>query len=594
MKKIYLFTLLILFSTVSFSQRIYIDPGHGYGASVSDNPDGRTATEIETNLEVGLKLKNLLTNNCSTVTVLMSRTTNINGWSNVSNRALQAQNWNADRLISIHCNADGDSSNDASATSTATGTETFYSTATKTTANTQSASVHLAYATIMNSELALKGSMYKRNSGNPYLRDNLGIFGRSTTACLNEIGFVDNINDKNKLLDDSWRNQFALGYYTALKSNLNISCNTSAPVPGSFTLTVTPSCSGTTSVVTLTWTSSANATSYDIYRNGSLYTSNITGTTFTNTAVTANTTYSYSIKAKNASTTQTSNSNGAISTTTLNCSSPGAFTLTATPECNGSTSRINLTWTAASNASSYDIYRNGALYASNITSTQFLNTYITVGTTYAYYVKAKNNIGSINNSNGSLSRTALTCAPGDFTITATATCSGSTSAINITWTVSANATSYDIYRNGNLYASDLTGTSFLNTYQIVSGTTYTYYVKAKNSVGTLNNSNGNRSVTAISCVAKTNNSSSTFERSDIMLYPNPTQNQFNIVIQNALKQEINISIYDTNGKIILENNSFSEDQEFSKTLDISKLSNGVYLVLMRIGNQEITKHFIKN
>ncbi|GEM_PF-766443 len=780
MRKIYTLLLIFSVSMASYAQVIYIDPGHGYGSTVSDNPDGRTATEVETNLAVGLKLKTLLTSNCSSVIVHMSRTTNVNGWSNVSNRALQAQNWNADRLISIHCNADGDASNDATATSTATGTETYYSTAVKTTANTQSASVHLAYANIVNAELALKGSMTKRNGGNPFLRDNLGIFGRSTTACLNEIGFVDNANDKAKLLSDAWRDKFALGYYTGLKSNLNLPCNGTVTAPGAFTLTVTPECNGTTSRMVLNWTASANATSYDIYKDGSLwdsnittttytntngivagstysyaikaknsgatqtsnsngtvsvialncivpgaftlsvipecsasaspnnkltwtastnataydlyrnnvlYASNLTGTTYTNTAITAGTSYTYYIKAKNSTTTQTTNSNGSQTVVALNCAIPGSFTLTATPQCSGTSSRVVLSWTASTNATaydlyrnnilyasnlsgttytntavsagtsyiyyikaknstttqttnsngsqtvvatnctapgsfsitttpecnngtsriivswttsanatSYDIYRNGSLYASDVIGNQFINTYITAGTSYTYSMVAKNNIGTLPNSNGTLSVIATNCPPGTFTATATATCSGTSSAINLTWTAATNATSYDVYRNGNLYASNITGTTFLNTYLITAGNTYTYYVKAKNGNGTVNNSNGTLSVVAKNCATakinenlETENNNEDFtENISLLLYPNPTNDILNLEINKTNIQNIYFMIMDINGRLVKEDNLGE-----SRIINVSELPSGTYFIRTVIDRDEIVKQFIK-
>jgi len=508
MKKIYTLLLIIVASITSYSQVIYIDPGHGYGATVSQNPDGRTSTEIESSLAVGLKLRTLLQNNCSSVIVHMSRTTNVNGWSNVSNRALQAQNWNADRLISIHCNADGNEANDASATSTATGTETYYSTAVKSTANTQSASVHSAYAKTMNAEFAAKGSMFKRNSGNPYLRDNLGIFGRSTTACLNEMGFVDNSNDKAKLLSNTWRDNFALGYYTGLKLNLNMSCSGSnVSAPGAFTLTVTPQCDGTTSKIALSWTASANATAYDIYRNGTLWDSNITSTTYTNTSgVVSGSTYTYYVKAKNSNSTQTTNSNGTVSVVAKNCTvlAPGAFTLTVKSECSTLALPNNvLTWTASANATAYDIYRNGALYASNITNTNYINTVVTPGTSYSYYIKAKNTTTTqTTNSNGTQNVVALNCAaPGAFTLTVAPQCDGTTSKVALSWTASANATAYDIYRNGALWDSNITSTTYTNTSGVVSGSTYTYSVKAKNSSSAqTTNSNGTLSIVALNCV----------------------------------------------------------------------------------------------
>ena len=91
---------------------------------------------------------------------------------------------------------------------------------------------------------------------------------------------------------------------------------------------------------------------------------------------------------------------------------PGSFTLTLTPECSGTTSQVRLNWGTSSGATSYDIYRNGALYAAGVTGTQYINTSVTAGTSYSYYVQAKNSYGATNNSNGTLSATAPTgCAP---------------------------------------------------------------------------------------------------------------------------------------------------------------------------------------
>jgi V8-like Glu-specific endopeptidase len=73
---------------------------------------------------------------------------------------------------------------------------------------------------------------------------------------------------------------------------------------------------------------------------------------------------------------------------------PGPFSLTATPECSGGSPQVRLNWTASSGATSYDVYRNRSLYYSGLTGTQFLNTLVTAGTTYTYYVKARNAYGS--------------------------------------------------------------------------------------------------------------------------------------------------------------------------------------------------------
>ena len=659
--------MAVLFSVNVQSQIIVIDPGHGYGATTSDNPDGRTAIEIETSLEVGLRTRTLIQNSCIW-TVQMTRTTNLNSWISVTQRGQMSNNWNADRLLSIHCNAGG-----------GTGTETFYCTQDDT--NTPP---DVAFAQKIQTNMVSGGSWNNRRcvEDNSFLAYHLGVLRYSAaTGCLNEIGFVDTAADAAKLTSSTWRDAFALSYFNALKSDLNLTCATT-PAPGAFTLTVTPECNTTTSRIALSWTASANATSYDIYKNGALWDSNITTTTYTNTSgVVAGTTYTYSVKAKNAGTIQTTNSNGTVSATALNCAAPGAFTITVTPECSGTgtprnkltwtasanatgynvyrngvlyassltgttytntavtsgtsysyyvvaknttttqttnsngtqtvvalncaapgaftisataecsgtTSRVNLSWTTSANATSYDVYRNGNLYASDVTGTQFLNTFVTVGTAYTYSMIAKNNIGTVANSNGTLSATAIMCAPGTFTATATPTCSGTTSAINVTWTASANATSYDIYRNGNLYASDITGTSFLNTYLINAGTTYTYYVKAKNSAGTLNNSNGTLSVTATNCSsAKVSENKEIKEVITLSFYPNPTDGILNLEINKTEVQNIHYLIMDINGRMIKEANLETE-----RTINLSQLPAATYFVRVVVDGQEFVKQIIK-
>jgi N-acetylmuramoyl-L-alanine amidase len=573
MKNIFKIVFAVLFTLNVQSQIIVIDPGHGYGATTSDNPDGRTAIEIETSLEVGLRTRTLIQNSC-TWTVHMTRTTNLNSWVSVTQRGQMANNWNADRLLSIHCNAGG-----------GTGTETFYCTQDDT--NTPP---DIAFAQKIQTDMVSGCSWNNRRcvEDNSFLAYHLGVLRYSAaTGCLNEIGFVDSA-DATKLTSSTWRDAFALSYFNALKSNLNLTCATTPP-PGAFTMTVTSECSGTAPRNKLTWTASANATAYNVYRNGVLYASNLTGTTYTNTAVTAGTSYSYYVKAKNASATQTTNSNGTQTVVALNCAAPGTFTISATAECGGTTSRINLSWTVSANATSYDVYRNGSLYASDVAGTQFLNTFVTVGTTYTYSMIAKNNIGTVANSNGTVSATAITCPLGTFTATATPTCSGTTSAINVSWTASANATSYDIYRNGNLYASDITGTSFLNTYLITAGTTYTYYVKAKNSVGTLNNSNGTLSVTATNCsVSKISDENGIKESITISFYPNPTDGILNLEINKTEVQNIHYIIMDINGRVIREANLENE-----RTINLSQLPSATYFVRVVVDGQEFVKQIIK-
>lgn len=488
MKKITLIISLLLLAIGTQAQIIVLDPGHGYGATTSNNPDGRTATEIETALSVGLKTRTLIQNSC-TWTVYMTRTTNVNGWISVNQRAQMSNNWNADRFLSIHCNAGG-----------GTGTETFYCTL-----DDPTTAPDIAFSQKIQADMVSYGSWNNRRcvEDNSFLSYHLGVLRYSSaTACLNEIGFVDTTGDANKLNSDSWRNNFANAYFNSLKSNLGLTCSTAAP---------------------------------------------------------------------------------------------GAFTLTLTPECVGTATRNRLNWTASANATAYDIYRNGALYASNITGTQYLNTAVTGGTTYTYYVRAKNASSGTNNSNGTLTANTLVCnaTPGSFTLSATATCSGSQSAINVTWTTSANATSYDLYRNGNLYAPDLTGNAFLNTYLINAGSTYTFTMVAKNASGSTNNSNGTISRTAVSCARPAAQAPVKLKGGDIKLYPNPNSGIFTLDMSSMPNITGSYTVYDITGKAIRKKD-IDTSASTDVTIDISEFASGTYLINIKAGGNEISKQFVKN
>ncbi len=62
----------------------------------------------------------------------------------------------------------------------------------------------------------------------------------------------------------------------------------------------------------------------------------------------------------------------------------------------------------------------------------------------------------------------------------------SSPAVRLNWIPSKGATSYDVYRNGNLYTHVLTSRTFLNTgTNMVAGQTYRYFVKATNTNGSV-------------------------------------------------------------------------------------------------------------
>lgn len=165
-------------------------------------------------------------------------------------------------------------------------------------------------------------------------------------------------------------------------------------VPGSPTsLTAT---AASTSQINLSWAApsyvGSGTVTYQLYRGATLI-YNSTGTSFSDTGLTAGTSYSYSVYATN---TWGQGSPSTTSATTLSTSVPGTvsgFNANATSE-----STVSLYWTApSSNGGSaitgYSLYRNGSLIASP-TETTYSDSGLSFETFYTYTVYAVNAIGS--------------------------------------------------------------------------------------------------------------------------------------------------------------------------------------------------------
>jgi fibronectin type 3 domain-containing protein len=158
-------------------------------------------------------------------------------------------------------------------------------------------------------------------------------------------------------------------------------------------LTVAP---GNTKI-TLTWTTSAGATSYNVYRGTSTggeganpIASGVTSTSFTDIGLTNGTTYYYQVTAVNAG----GESSRSAEVSAAPVGPPSAPTGVA---ATGGNTQIRLTWTAPPGAASYNVYRGttpggegASPVATGITTTSFIDMGLTDGATYYYRVTAVN------------------------------------------------------------------------------------------------------------------------------------------------------------------------------------------------------------
>ena len=247
--------------------------------------------------------------------------------------------------------------------------------------------------------------------------------------------------------------------------------------------------------VSLSWTASTGATSYNIYRSD---TSGNEGTTpyatsasasYTDTGVTNGDTYYYTVAAVNGSGTSAQSTEvNATPAAPIPATPTG---LAASPN-NGS---VSLIWNASGGATSYNIYRGTTsggegttTYASGVTSASFIDFSATNGVTYYYTVAAVSTGGTSAQSTEASATPSASIPQPPSNLAGT----GGVTQISLTWTASTGATSYNIYRSTKSFpgpgpaagapVATSTTASYTNT-GLTAGTTYYYVVTAVDASG---------------------------------------------------------------------------------------------------------------
>ncbi|MBI5734049.1 MAG: hypothetical protein HY973_03870, partial [Candidatus Kerfeldbacteria bacterium] len=208
-----------------------------------------------------------------------------------------------------------------------------------------------------------------------------------------------------------------------------VSSDTTAPtVPTGLAATAV-----STSQINLTWTASTDAVGvvgYKIYRNGSLLTTtNNQLTTYSSTGLTASTLYSYTVAAYDAAGNTSSQSSSASATTQAVASDTTAPTVpTGLSATAVSSSGINLSWTASTDAvgvTGYKIYRGGTQIGISAT-TSYSDTGLTASTLYSYTVAAYDAAGNTSAQSSSASATTQAVGAGNIRYVSTTGANSST------------------------------------------------------------------------------------------------------------------------------------------------------------------------
>ncbi|WP_433222054.1 carbohydrate-binding protein [Microtetraspora malaysiensis] len=167
----------------------------------------------------------------------------------------------------------------------------------------------------------------------------------------------------------------------------------------------------TTGSISLAWNASTDdtgVTGYNVYRNGNLVTT-VTGTTYTDTGLSAGTSYGYTVRARDAANNLSDPSNTLTASTQSGNGAPGA---PGTPTVTGSAdSSISLSWPASSGTvTGYRVYEGGTQVA-QVTGTTATISNLTTCSSHTYTVKAYNATGE-SAASGAVSGSTTGCPTG--------------------------------------------------------------------------------------------------------------------------------------------------------------------------------------
>ncbi|GII60803.1 hypothetical protein Skr01_08880 [Sphaerisporangium krabiense] len=259
-----------------------------------------------------------------------------------------------------------------------------------------------------------------------------------------------------------------------------------APAGGSGTDTTAPSVPGnvrvtatTSNSVSLAWNASTDnvgVTGYEVYRGTTLVTT-ATGTSYTDSGLTAQTTYSYTIRARDAAGNRSAASAAVSATTTGgNTGAPGQ---PGTASATTTDTSIALSWGASTGTvTGYRVYE-GTTQKAQVTGTSTTISGLGTCESHTYTIKAYNSVGESAGRDVSATTTGCASVPGKpGTPTATA---GATS-IALSWSASSGTvTGYRVYE-GTTQKAQVTGTS-ATVGSLGSCESHTYTVKAYNAQG---------------------------------------------------------------------------------------------------------------
>jgi endonuclease I len=324
----------------------------------------------------------------------------------------------------------------------------------------------------------------------------------------------------------------------------------------------------TTTSIALSWTAATDnvgVTGYDVYMNSALKTS-VTTASATITGLTAATTYSFTVKAKDAAGNTSANST-AVSATT-NAATSSSTELFFTEYLEGSSN-------------------NKALEISNKTASSI--------SLSIYSIKKQTN-GAGSWSTG-ITLSGTLASNGKYVIVnslissscySTATANVSTSGTELTFNgndavgLFKNGTLIDIIGTFNGGTANFSADETLRRKSTVTGPTTTFNKTTQWDVFATDTCSGIGNRFASNNTKETPSISSL----DFVIYPNPSNGNFTINFENTTGNVV-VEIYSLLGERVFE-------KEANASISVSNLQSGIYLIKITKDNKSVTKKIVSN
>src|SRR2546429_465570 len=261
----------------------------------------------------------------------------------------------------------------------------------------------------------------------------------------------------------------------------------------------------------LSWSASTDnvgVTAYFLLRNG-VQVATPTSTSFTDTGLSAATTYSYTVAARDAAGNISSDSTSVSVTTAIAADTTPPTTPTGLTAAAAGSTGANSSWSASTDnvgVTGNIVRRNGVQVATPAT-TSYADTGLSDGT-YSYTVAARDAAGNISPNSATASITLADTTPPTTPTGLTAAAAGSSGA-NLSWSTSTDnvgVTGYIVRRNGVQIATPVSRT-YADT-GLSPATAYSYTVAARDAAGNISPNSTSVSVTTGSTPPPPSNSAS--------------------------------------------------------------------------------------